>query len=384
MVMRAYKYRCYPTVAQIKQLHRAFGHTRFVWNWALDRRLKRYRRRREASSNVDASRLLTALKKTSRYRWLNEVPAVVYVQRLRDLDTAFTNFFAGRARLPRFKKRRHADSIRLQLDQRSVAKTFVAGERLVLPRLGALKLRWSRLPTAIPKMVTVSRDACGRYFVSLAVEEAVAPRTPATAAIGLDVGLRSLAVDSNGTVYANPRHLQRRERQLKRAQRALSRKIRGSGRWHCQRRIVARLHARVADSRCDHLHKLSSSVIDKNHAIALEDLNVSGMLKNRHLAKAIADVGWQELRRQLTCKAEWYERELHLVDRFAPSSKSCSMCGARQASMPLSVREWTCSDCGASHDRDVNAARNILAMSTAGCAGTKARGGWTIPSITAV
>ena len=312
MVMRAYKYRCYPTAAQIKQLDRAFGHTRFVWNWALDRRLKRYRRRGEASSNVDASRLLTALKKTSRYRWLNEVPAVVYVQRLRDLDTAFTNFFAGRARFPRFKKRRHADSIRLQLDQRSVAKTFVAGERLVLPRLGALKLRWSRLPTTIPKMVTVSRDACGRYFVSLAVEEAVAPRTPATAAIGLDVGLRSLAVDSNGTVYANPRHLQRRERQLKRAQRALSRKTKGSGRWHYRRRIVARLHARVADSRRDHLHKLSSSVIDKNHAIALEDLNVSGMLKNRHLAKAIADVGWQELRRQLTYKAEWYERELHL------------------------------------------------------------------------
>jgi len=219
-------------------------------------------------------------------------------------------------------------------------------------------------------MATVSRDPAGRYFVSFSVEEIVQPLPVTDKSVGVDMGLIDVAVTSDGDKVAAPRHLRQAEKRLKRATRIMQRRKQGSGRWEKQRQRVARLHARVADSRADFLHKLSRRLIDENQVIAIEDLNVRGMQRGR-LSKSIGDAGLSELRRQLTYKAVWYGRELLVIDRFAPTSKVCSACGCT-AELSLSDREWTCQECGLSHDRDVNAAINIL--HTASSAGINARG----------
>ena len=380
MPQRAYRFRFYPTAAQQQMLNRCFGHTRWVWNYALARRRKAWLRRRENVSGVDISRELTRLKKLEPFAWLAEIPATVITQKLRDQDTAFGNWFADRAKKPRFRKRRAGGrrAVRFQLDQRRIEAMWDPAQRLLaLPRLGPLKLRWSRLPTGVPKMVTVSRDACGRWFVSLAVEEAIEPiAAPRHEAVGIDVGLRDLVVPSHGESIPNPKHLKCRLRQLRHAQRSLSRKHKGSGRWHSQCRRVARLQCRVADARRDVLQTVTTHLVRESQAIGIEDLAVSNLLRNRRLARAIGDAGWGELRRQLSYKADWYGRDLVVADRWYPSSKTCSACGHRLKTLPLDVRHWTCPECGAGHDRDVNAAINL---ERAARAAVLARGGSLIP-----
>jgi putative transposase len=241
--------------------------------------------------------------------------------------------------------------------------------------LGTLKLKWSRKPQGIPKMVTVTKDCAGRYFVSFMCEEKIQPLPRKPNGIGVDLGIKDIVVTSKGWRSGNPRHLRLHTRTLKKVQRRLSRRVKGSQRWHQQRVIVAKVHAKVRNTRQDWLHKLSTKLIKQAGFIAMEDLNIKGMMANRRLSKTIGDVGMHELKRQLEYKAKWTGRELVQIDRWAPTSKTCSTCGTVQEAMPLLVREWTCSDCQTVHDRDINAARNILALAAVGRTGSDARGG---------
>ena len=380
-ITRAYRYRFYPSHEQRQALDGSFGAARWVWNRSLEYPTKAYRRRGESVTGVDFSRLLTRLKATHRYGWLRDTPATALTQKLRDRDRAFRNFFAGRAKHPRFRKRRSAQAIRFQLDQRCVHRTFDANDRrLALPGLGPVKLRWSRRPYCAdctdapgcahcpkPKTVTVRRDAAGRYFVSFTVEEALhasALRAPDCAVApnriaAVDLGLKAFVTDSSGNTVPPYRALARRLQQLRRAQRVLSRRRRGSGRWRAQRGRVAKLHARVADARSNFLHHVSRRLVDENQAIVTETLNVRGMVRNRRLARAIADAGWGELVRQVRYKAEWAGRTHIAVDPWFPSTRRCSACHTIREGLTLADRRWRCERCGAEHDRDVNAAKNL-------------------------
>jgi len=377
---RAYRLRIYPTREQLKVLPGYFGTARWIWNVALRWRSHYYKKLGEKVTGVDFSRELTWLKKLEPYKWLAAVPATVHGQVLRDQDTAFANFFAKRAKYPKRKKPESAQAIRFQLDQRVVGNNFIAGKLLKLTGLGAIDVRWSRIPTGIPKMITLSRDAVGRYFVSFMCDEVIQPLAATGHSIGIDLGIKDIIVDSEGNKSGNPRHLNEKLKRLKHYQRLLSRCQKGSNRRKKAAYRVARHHAKIADARKDWIQKQTTDIIHRADVIALEDLNVKGMTKNHHLARAINDVGMAEIRRQLEYKAKWYGRQVIIIDRFAPTTKVCSECGHLMDAIALSIRTWTCPSCGAIHDRDTNAARNILALATGGRPECNARGGRTTPS----
>nr|WP_091088129.1 RNA-guided endonuclease TnpB family protein [Nonomuraea wenchangensis] len=358
LVKRAYKYRFYPTPEQAEELVRTFGCVRLVYNKALEERTRAYKMEGRGVSYAESSAALTAWKKTPELAFLCEVSSVPLQQALRHLQAAFANFFARRAKHPTFKSRKRS---RASAEYTRSAFRWRDG-RLTLAKMGApLDIVWSRpLPEgAEPSTVTVSRDPAGRWFVSLLVEEKIAPLPPVERSTGLDAGLTALLTLSCGEQIANPRHERRERRRLAKAQRALARKEKGSKNRAKARLKVARVHARIADRRRDYLHKVTTRLVRDNQVIAVEDLSVRNLLKNHALARAISDAGWRELRRMLEYKTDWYGRTLAVVDRFFPSSKLCSVCGTLQEAMPLSVREWVCA-CGAVHDREVNAAKNML------------------------
>jgi len=319
---------------------------------------KAWRERQERVSVTAISRQLTKLKATQK-PWLRETTSTTRTQSFRDLDRAFKNFFAKRALYPRFKKRRRAQAVRYQLDPRQRG-TWISGERLVLPKMGPLKLAWSRLPPGRPLMVTVRRDAIGRYFVSFSIEETIAPLPKSSSAVGIDVGLRSAIALSDGTKVAAPRHLRRGLRVVARRARVVARRKKGSRRRERARLELAKAHAHVRDSRQDWLHKLTSTLVRQNQTLVVEDLNVRGMVRNRRLALSLSDAALAELDRLLEYKAAWYGRTFVRVGRFFPSTKRCSACGFVMEALPLAQREWTCPECGSRRDRDVNAAQNLL------------------------
>jgi putative transposase len=359
---RAYRYRCYPRPEQAAILARTFGAARYVYNWALRLRTDAYYARHERVSYADTSAALTVLKREPDTAWLNEVSSVPPQQALRHLDRAFRHFFAGRARYPVFRKKRDRQAAEYTT---SAFQYDPATRALTLAKMDApLKIKWSRpLPPGVtPTTVTVTRDTAGRYFVSLLVEEEIAPLPPVAAHVGIDLGLHDVVVMSTGERVGNPRFFNKHARRLVRAQRCLAKKQRGSRNREKARRRVARIHARIADRRADFLHKLSTRIIRENQAVCVESLNVKAMAKHPTLAKAIHDVGWGELVRQLTYKAAWYARTLVAIDKWYPSSKRCSDCGHVLDSLSLDVRRWACPACGVAHDRDVNAAQNILAV----------------------
>ena len=378
MPIRAYKLRLYPTRTQERALARWFGHSRWVWNWALAARRKAYARRGQTLSPVDLSRLLTRIKRSKTRVWLAEAPESCLAQKLRDLEAAYCNAFAGRARLPRFKSRRGAQRARVRFDPRHTGKVraWLRG-RMVLPELGAVKLRGRPLPAAVPKLVTVSRDAAGRYWVSFAVEEPLRAAAPASSpSIGIDFGVARLATLSTGETVANPRPLAAHLARLHRLQQRLARQRRGSKRRGRTRTRIARLHARVADCRREELHRLSHRLVSENQVIAIEDLNVEGMGRSARgtreapgrrvrakagLNRSLKDAALGELRRQLEYKAAWYGRTVVVVDRWFASSRRCSACWAHKAELGLAERHWRCRRCGTDHDRDINAAKNIEA-----------------------
>ncbi|WAZ19041.1 transposase [Streptomyces cinnabarinus] len=365
-VKRAFKYRFYPTGEQAAELSRTFGCVRLVYNKALEDRTRAWYGEQRRISYVQSSAALTQWKKSEELAFLTAVSSVPLQQALRHLQAAFGNFFAKRAQYPRYKSRKKS---RASAEYTRSAFTWRGG-RLTLAKMAApLDIRWSRpLPHgAEPTTVTVSRDPAGRWFVSLLCEDTLAPAPATTAAVGIDAGITSLVTLSTGETISNPRHERRDRARLARAQRELSRKAKGSNNRAKARVKAARVHARIADRRRDFLHKLSTRLVRENQTVVIEDLTVRNLLKNGTLARAISDAAWTDLRMMLEYKCAWYGRELVVIDRWFPSSKLCGPCGTVAAKMPLNVREWTCG-CGAMHDRDVNAARNILAAGLAASA----------------
>lgn len=362
-VKRAYRFRFYPTPEQEMILAKTFGCARFAYNYMLRLRTDAWFKEQKRVGYHETSALLTELKKTPEHAWLNEVSSVPVQQALRHLQTAFTNFFAKRAAYPTFKRKDGPQSA-----EYTTSAFKWDGKSLKLAKMDApLAIRWSRTIPKAAKVttVTVSKDAAGRYFVSLLCDDTVSPKPEVTGKVGIDLGLTHFAILSTGEKVAAPNTFRRYEKKLAKLQRRLAKKTKGSKRREKAKLKVARLHAKIADARRDFLHKLSTRLINENQVIAIESLSVSNMQKNRCLSKSISDASWSEFVRQLEYKARWYGRELIGIDRWYPSSKRCSDCGYTTPKMPLSVREWVCPECGSIHDRDINAARNVLAAGLA-------------------
>jgi putative transposase len=360
---RAYQYRCYPTPEQARIFAHTFGCARYVYNFALRLCTDAYYKEQQRLGYHETSARLTLLKQQDDHRWLNEVAAVPLQQALRHLDRAFRHFFEGRTKYPTFKKR-HGDQ-----SASYVGTAFKwDGKSLTLAKMDTpLNIHWSRpLPKGCkPTTVTVSKDTAGRYFVSILVEEDIKFLPVINKQIGLDLGLKSMVITSDGHTYGNPKFFHKDEKKLARAQRRLSKKQKGSKNRTKARHKVTRLHARIRDRRRDYQQKLSTKLIRENQTICVESLQVKHMVKNHCLAKAISDVGWSEFVRQLEYKAVWYGRTLVKIDKWYPSSKRCFDCGHLLDSLTLDVRSWTCPECGTVHDRDINAAQNILAAGLA-------------------
>ncbi|MFF8942878.1 RNA-guided endonuclease InsQ/TnpB family protein [Streptomyces sp. NPDC014864] len=365
-VKRAFKYRFYPTSGQAAELSRTFGCVRLVYNKALEERTRAWYGEARRISYVQSSAALTEWKKTVELGFLAEVSSVPLQQALRHLQTAFGNFFAKHAKYPRFKSRKKS---RASAEYTRSAFKWRDGKLTLAKMSEPLDIRWSRpLPEgAAPTTVTVSRDSAGRWFVSLLCDDRIAPAPATSNAVGIDVGVTTLVTLSTGEKIAKPKHERRDRARLAKAQRKLSRKAKGSTNREKARKGVARVHARIADRRRDFLHKLSTRLVRQNQTVVIEDLTVRNLLKNGRLARAISDASWTDLRSMLEYKCAWYGRELVVIDRWFPSSKLCGNCGTVREKLPLNVREWTC-DCGTVHDRDVNAARNILAAGLAASA----------------
>lgn len=356
----AFKYRFYPTKEQANLLARTFGCVRYVYNWGLALRRNAWTERKESISFLETGRRLTQLKQQEETRWLRDVSCVPLRETLHHLDTAYQNFFQGRSSYPQFKLRHSKQSA--YFTRRGFSYRVEDGQPVLkLAKMSApLKVRWSRTPPSGPSGVTVSRDPAGRYFVCLLCEVAPEPLPVVDNAIGVDLGLIDLVSTSGGFKSGNPRFLKRDLAKLRWAQKSLSRKRKGSNNWYRQKRRVAKIYARIKDCRSDYLHQMSIRLIRENQTIVLETLNVAGMIKNRSLARSISDASWSEFVRQLEYKAVLYGREVVRVGQWEPTSKRCSSCGVVVSELPLSIRSWTCASCGAEHDRDVNAARNIL------------------------
>ena len=362
-IKRAYRFRFYPTSEQETLLAQTFGCVRVVYNHMLHLRTEAWEQRQERMGYNDTSAALTLLKKRPEHAWLNDVSCVPLQQALRHLQTAFGNFFAKRGRYPQFKRKGGHQSAEY------TASAFRwDGQVLKLAKMDApLDIRWSRQIPQGAKVttVTVSKDAAGRYFVSLLCDDVVCAKPEVAEKIGIDLGLTHFAILSTGEKIATPNAFRKHEKKLAKLQRRLAKKKKGSKSRAKARAKVAKLHAKIADIRKDFTHKLSTRLIHENQVVAVEALGVGNMKKNHKLAKSIGDAGWAEFVRQLEYKAKWYGREVVKIDRWYPSSKRCSDCGYTAQKMPLNVRHWTCPDCGSSHDRDINAARNVLAAGLA-------------------
>jgi putative transposase len=347
-------------------LARTFGCVRVVWNRTLAARHERYAAEGKSTSYAKTDRALTAMKKDPELAFLNEVSSVPLQQALRHQHQAFAAFFGKRARYPRFKSRRSRQSAHYTRS----AFTMRGGELRLAKASAPLRFAWSwpdvDVTALSPATVIISRESDGRWYVTFTIDADTPEPLPATGrAAGVDLGVKDFAVTSDGERIANPRHLERRARNLARYQRRLARCQQGSANRARAKAKAARAHRKVRDARRDFLHKASTRLVRQNDVIAIEDLNVSGMVRNRKLARAISDCGWGEFRRQLEYKCQWYGRELIVIDRWYPSSRTCSACGHLLASLSLSTRHWACPSCGTRHDRDVNAAKNILAAGLA-------------------
>lgn len=363
MPLRGFKYRFYPTPEQETLLRRTIGCCRLVYNKALHARSEAWTSGKVSIGYAKQSAALTEWKKVPELAFLNEVSSVPVQQSLRHLQTAYVNFFAKRARYPQFKRKYLGGSAEFT---RSGFR-FVDGQVTLAKMTAPLAIRWSRpLPKCTdPSSVSVSLDAAGRWHVSLLCEDAsIRKFKPVKAAVGIDVGLNSLVTLSTGEKFTNPRHDNNELARKRVLSRRLARTKKGSKNQNKARLKLTRLHARVSDRRRDHLQKLSAQLVRENQAIVVEDLAVWNMVRNRSLARAISDAGWSMLVTMLEYKCAWYGRDLVKVDRFFPSSKTCSACGLVRERLDLGMRTWRC-ECGAEHDRDHNAAKNICAAGLA-------------------
>jgi putative transposase len=363
-----YKYRIYPTEEQQESLAKQFGAKRFVYNHFLNLRINTYALTGRGLSYNTLANILTDMKKEKEYEWLREADSQVLQQALRDLDSAYNNFFNKWARFPRFKKKHGAQSIRYP------QRFKLEGSKLYLPKVGWVKIVLHRPIEGEMRNLTISKTKSGKYFASICVEREVPNPTYKGEKVGIDLGLKDFAITSEGQRFGNPKFLAKSEEKLKKSQRKLSRTKKGSKGREIARLRVARQHEKIANQRQDFLHKLSRQLVEENQLIVIEDLCVQGMVRNHKLAKAISDVSWSEFVRQLTYKGEWYGCRVEKIDRFFPSSKRCFHCGFINDNLKLSDRRWVCPNCGCILDRDVNAAQNILNWYRAGTARINADG----------
>jgi putative transposase len=365
-VRTAYRCRAYPDQAQQQVLARTFGCIRVVWNRTLAARHDRWHLERTGTSYAETDQALTAMKKNPGLAFLSDVSSVPLQQTLRHQHKAFQAFFHKRARYPRFKPRRGRQAAHYTRS----AFCMRGGELRLAKTTGPLRFVWSwpdvDVTTLDPAIVIISREPDGRWYAVFTLDtDPSKPLEETGCAVGVDLGVTDFAVTSDGERIANPRHLERRARNLARYQRRLARCRKGSANRAKAAAKVARAHRKVRCARQDFLHRASTGLVRSADTIMIEDLNVAGLVRNRRLARAISDCGWGEFRRQLTYKCKRYGRRLVLIDRWYPSSKTCSACGHLLAELSLGTRYWTCPSCGTRHDRDINAAKNILAAGLA-------------------
>ncbi len=364
-MLRGYRYRLYPTAEQEVLITKHLGCCRFIYNWALARKNVAYQSDGVSLSAYDLHKRLPALKEE--HPWLKEVNSQSLQQSINHLARAFTNFFKGRAKEPDFKKK-HSPEQSFTVPQKYYVD-FKQGT-VKLPKIGAIKVKYHRTFVGTMKSATVIRRSTGRYFISILVDDGKKPPVPAppipAQTVGIDLGLTHYAVLSTGEKVENPKHLKNSRKRLAVLQRRLARKQKGSKNRAKARLKVARCHQKIADQRRDFQHQLSSRLVRENQALAVETLNVDGMVKNHSLAGAISDAGWGMFCLMLAYKCREAGKTLLWVRRFEPSSKTCSVCGYRKADLTLKDREWTCPDCRTPHDRDINAAINIKRFALAG------------------
>ena len=359
-MLKAYKYRLYPNKQQIEQIQKTFGCCRFVYNQTLAHRKDLYENKKESMNKIACNNYVNQILKKE-YEWLKEVDKFALTNSVYNMDSAYQKFFKEHSGYPKFKsKRDNKKSYTTNITGNNIEVSFERS-RIKLPKLKWIKAKVHREFVGKIKSATISQNPSGKYFVSILVETEYTSIESTGCMVGIDLGIKDLLITSDGEKFYNIRTTKKYEDKLAKEQRRLSHKVKGSKNWNKQRIKVARIHEKIHNTRIDNLHKISHKLVNENQVIVSENLAVSNMVKNHNLAKAISDCGWYELTRQISYKSDWNNRQYIKINRFYASSQTCNCCGyVNSNTKDLSVREWICPKCGAIHDRDINAAKNIL------------------------
>ena len=363
-MFKTYKYRIYPNKQQEEQIQKTFGCCRFVYNQVLAYRQDKYKKEKISLSRIDCNNWKNQVLKKE-YSWLNEVDKFALENAIINMENAYQKFFKKQSSYPKFKsKKNNKKSYKTNCNYSSTKPTIEVSfknNKIKLPKLKWIKAKVHREFEGKIKSATISQLPSGKYFVSILVETEHIPVESIGYMVGIDLGVKDLLITSDGEKFDNIRITKKYEDKLAKEQRKLSHKVIGSKNWNRQRIKVAKIHEKIHNTRIDNLHKISHKLISENQVIVSEDLAVSNMVKNHNLAKAIYDCGWSELTRQISYKSNWNNRQYVKIGRFTKSSQPCNVCGyINTETKNLSVRQWTCPQCGTVHDRDINAAINIL------------------------